>query len=294
MVQQIRSLIREPRENKVLDDEIRSWINSMSFEQTKLLNYPWKEMTLYGIEEQADYDLPSDFVKFHPLLDIYFDNKKLVKHDAKWLERQYPDFLTVAGQEQVRNYYIRYMDKISLYPPPKLQASGTDTTGSGTTTLNDSAANFTSDYVGYAIRNVTDGSYGLITAVNSTTQLVADLAEGTLNVWTLADEYKINKSGEVPYIYKEATVSADDAENEVMQQFPWLIIYSVMPLVEIKAFRTDPAAQFNARNQRYDTLYAQQFSAAKKIVNDLARGHRSRTIRERQSYYTSYTSYKNG
>lgn len=186
------------------------------------------------------------------------------------------------------------MDKISLYPPPKLQASGTDTTGSGSGVLNDSAASFLSDYVGYSVRNVTDGSKGIIASVGSTTQLTTTLSGGTLNVWTLGDEYKINKSGEVPYVYKEADMAEDDDENEMAAKFPWLIIYSVMPLAEIKAFRTDPAAQFTARNQRYDTLYTQQFNTAKKIVNDLARGHRSRTIRERQSYYTSYTSYKNG
>ena len=71
--------------------------------------------------------------------------------------------------------------------------TGTDTTGSGTLVLNDTAATFITDgiKVGMGIANTTDGSVGEITAVNSEIQLECTLSGGTLDVWTISDAYDI-------------------------------------------------------------------------------------------------------
>jgi len=275
----VRSLIREPRENHVLDDEIHDWLNDMSFESTKELNFPWDEEIVHCIEDTADYALPTDFIKYHPLLNVFFDQKKADKFGGKWIEYNYPQYQKAESQTQPSVYYTRYHNKISIYPPPSLIAEGTATAGSGLATLIDSAAAFGSDLVGRSIRNVTDGnSYGLITAVTSVTQLTAALTGGTADVWADGDEYKINVSGTIPSVYKEATMVDDGDESLIAEKFPYLLVYKVAPLAEIKAFRTDPAAQFTARNQRYDSLYASEFLKAKKQVNEFVRGNKDRTI----------------
>src|SRR3990172_10835208 len=178
----IRSLCREPRENYLLDSEITDWINDASFEATKDSGYPWKEMTLHGIEEQADYSYPSDFIKLQPLLDVMFAKKELTKKTEKCLQTEFPDYQSATGVDFPEYCYTRFFNKLSIYPSPKLVASGTATAGSGTSTLIDSSASFASSYVGHSIRNITDGSNGLITAYISATQITAALSGGTNNV----------------------------------------------------------------------------------------------------------------
>lgn len=274
----VRSIIREPRENFVKDDELTDWANDASFEATKDLNYPWQEQTLHGVEEQADYSYDSDFIKLHPLLLPFFNKKELKKRGIKWLETQYPDFLTADGIDQPEHYYIRFRDKFSLYPPPKVQASGTATAGSGLTTLIDSSATFISDYEGYSIRNITDGSNGLITVVTSTTELTATLTGGTGDVWTADDTYAINRAGTIPYVYKETAMAAPTTESIIAAEFPYLIIYRVAIIAYLKANQADSAAMTKTKSDRYDTLYINELARAKKQVGQLVRGYMGRTI----------------
>jgi len=262
----------------VTDDELNDWINDASFEATKDLNYPWQEQALHGIEEQADYDYASDFVRLHPLLDTFFDKKKLHKLGTKWLESQCPGYLSTDGVDQPTNYYTRFRNKLSLYPPPKLQAEGTATAGSATSTLVDSDADFSEDYIGYSVRNITDGSNGLITAVASTTSLTAALSDGANNVWAVNDTYKINRAGTVPYVYKEALMTAEDSESVIAADFPYLIIYRVANIAYLKANQSDSAAMVQVRSKRYDLLQANEQIRAKKQVNQLIRGYGGRTI----------------
>lgn len=274
----VRSLVREPRENFILDDEITYWANDASFEATKDINYPWKNQTIYGVGDQADYDLASDFHAVHPLLDFMFNKKKLDKHGVKWMEKEYPDYLSASSVSQPEQFYFKSMTQVSIYPPPSLVASGTDTTGSGTTTLNDSAASFVSSYVGHAIQNTTDGSYGLITSVASGTQLICTLTGGTNNTWTLADAYTINLSGYLPYVYKETDMSDDTDESLVAAKFPYLIIYRIMPLAEIKCYRTASSQKEQDRAQRWEALYQVELAKAKNTIHKFIRGHHDRTI----------------
>lgn len=271
----IRSLCREPRENYILDEELNDWLNDASFEATKDLSYPWTEMVLHGIEEQADYTFSADFIRFQNLLDVFFGKQKLIKRTVQWLEKEYPDYQSASGIDYPEYYYTRFYNKISIYPPPKLIASGTATAGSGTTTLIDSSASFVSSYVGHSIRRVSDGLYGLITAVNSSTQLTATLS-GAGN-WTSGNAYKINRSGTVPYVYKETAMSEDTHESEVSKNYPYLIIYRVMPLAEVKAYRTDVGTQQQVRTTRWDTHYTNELARAISMVNRSLRG-RSATI----------------
>jgi len=273
----VRSIIREPRENFVKDDELNDWSNDASFEAAKDLNYPWQEGDIYGVGEQADYSYADDFIKLHPLLLPYFNNKELKKCSIKWLESQYPNFLTADGVNQPNHYYIRYRDKLSIYPPPKTQATGTATAGSGLTTLIDSAADFKDEYVGDYIRNATDGSAGLITAVTSTTELEATLAGGSADVWTVADTYTIDRVGTYPYVYKETAMALDDSESIIAAEFPYLIIYRVTMIAYLKSNQAETAAMIQAKSTRYDTLYANELARAKKQVNQLIHGYMGRT-----------------
>jgi hypothetical protein len=278
IIRRVRSLVREPQENFIRDEEIRDWANDASFEITKEIHYPWKEQTIYCVADQVDYDLASDFHAEHPLLDFYLNKQKMDKYDVQWMEREYPDFLKADSVTQPDTYYFRNIDQISIYRPPQLVASGTDTTGSGAAVLNDSAAEFASSYVGHAIQNTTDGSQGLITAVATENQLTAALTGGTLNVWSLADAYTINLSGTFPYTYKETDMTDDDDETLIAAKFPYLILYRILPMAEIKCYRLESSSKEQNRALRWESLYNTEFVKAKNTVNRMIRGQHGRSI----------------
>lgn len=69
--------------------------------------------------------------------------------------------------------------------------TGTDNTSSSAAFMTDTTASFSVNaLVGRLIRNVTDGSYGKITA-NDATTVTATLAGGTTNTWNSGDSYSI-------------------------------------------------------------------------------------------------------
>jgi hypothetical protein len=274
----VRSLIREPRENYILDDELRDWANDASFEATKEINYPWKEMTLYGVAGQTDYDYPADFQTLHPLLVSFFNKRKLDKFGMQWLEKEYPEFQRSGNVTQPMEFYARFEDKISLHQPPALVASGTATAGSALANLLDTAADFNSDYVGHAIQNTTDGSQGLITAVDSATDLTATLSDGSLNVWAENDTYTINMSGSIPYVYTEADMLEDADTTKISIKFPYLIIYRILPMAEIKCFRVSSAKKEQDRAERWEKLLTTELVKSRSIVNRYIRGRHDRSI----------------
>lgn len=71
--------------------------------------------------------------------------------------------------------------------------AGTHTPAGGSATvLTDSTLALTTDeYVGYTIRNITDGSQGIITANDATTVTVAELYGGTADAWAQNDVHHI-------------------------------------------------------------------------------------------------------
>ena len=117
----IRSLIREPRENFIRDDELNAWFNDMSYECTKDLLYPWKEWTVHGIEEQADYTVPTDFIQVHPLLNVMFGDERAEKRDVVWLEHTDPNYRSVRLLEfDVFPENILSMDRIVFQKKVKI------------------------------------------------------------------------------------------------------------------------------------------------------------------------------
>jgi hypothetical protein len=71
--------------------------------------------------------------------------------------------------------------------------SGTADAGSTSTVLEDAASDFvTNARVGDVIRNVTDGSSGVITAIGDATHVTAVLTGGSDNSWQTGDTYAIN------------------------------------------------------------------------------------------------------
>lgn len=72
--------------------------------------------------------------------------------------------------------------------------AGSHSGGTSATVLTDSTASWTTDeWVDYWIKNVTDGSVGLITGNTATTITVDALYGGTSNDWVAADVYNIQK-----------------------------------------------------------------------------------------------------
>ena len=72
---------------------------------------------------------------------------------------------------------------------------GTHTGPNNAVTLTDSSANFTDSLIGLIIDNTSDGSSGIISAVNSSTNLSVTLAGGTDNDWDTTDGYTIAVAG---------------------------------------------------------------------------------------------------
>jgi len=70
---------------------------------------------------------------------------------------------------------------------------GADTTSAGAAFMTDTGQSWTTDqWVGYVIKNTTDGSQALITA-NTATTVTGVLFGGTANTWTSADAYLISQ-----------------------------------------------------------------------------------------------------
>jgi len=70
--------------------------------------------------------------------------------------------------------------------------AGSETGGGSATVMTDSTLGATVDeFVGYTIKNITDGSRGIILSNTATTVTVSELYGGTLDVWTAADVHHI-------------------------------------------------------------------------------------------------------
>lgn len=70
--------------------------------------------------------------------------------------------------------------------------AGSETGAGSATVMTDSTLGATVDeFVGYTIRNITDGSQGLILSNTATTVTVGELYGGTLDTWTTADVHHI-------------------------------------------------------------------------------------------------------
>ena len=84
-------------------------------------------------------------------------------------------------------------DGYTIFGAPFLY--GTHTGPNNAVTLTDSSANFTDSLIGLIIDNTSDGSSGIISAVNSSTNLSVTLAGGTDNDWDTTDGYTIAVAG---------------------------------------------------------------------------------------------------
>jgi len=83
--------------------------------------------------------------------------------------------------------------RIHVRTSPTNDATGTHTAAAHATIMTDANAHFiVNELVGLTIENVTDGSFGVITANTETTVTVAALAGGTLNQWSTNDVYSID------------------------------------------------------------------------------------------------------
>lgn len=93
-------------------------------------------------------------------------------------------------------------------------AGGPDYYVIGADKMNDSGASWTTDaFVGRTIKNLTDGSSGVITA-NSGTEITATLSGGTNDLWSDGDNYEIyHISGTHTGSSGEATVLTDSNAN---------------------------------------------------------------------------------
>jgi len=114
----LRSWLQEPDPTFYTNSELNEWLNSASFEATKDVNYPWK---LWQEDLEADtaaYSMPSDFIRFHPLYNVYCRDDKLDKRDQKWLEHTYPSYREAESVEYPEIYYHDTPTTITLYPPP--------------------------------------------------------------------------------------------------------------------------------------------------------------------------------
>lgn len=143
------------------------------------------------------------------LNDSMFGMKKFPNDRLIFLINQAGMIVQAALKEDrqiAHNHLLTYRDTIAL--PDDLmflqevrvyedyienEAEGTATSAGSNTTLNDSAAAFTASMVGMRVDNETDGSSGIITSVQSATQIVcsAGLSAGSDNTFSSGDSYAI-------------------------------------------------------------------------------------------------------
>jgi len=194
------------------------------------------------VADQTDYDLNADFLRLY----LKNSNNDLL---IKWGDDNFIKW-TDYGKIQYRNRTdsVNIPDGFTITNASLPdQATGTATsTGASTggkSTLVDSAGDFTDVYLGGSINNTTDGSAGVVVAINSTTSIDVALFDGTANDWTIADAYVIQPQSRykivldpppdsaetitVSYVKKPIPVYSDYQAYEIPNQFaPALIKYA--------------------------------------------------------------------
>lgn len=119
----------------------------------------------------------------------YFFGEKSISHsydDVTFIavEGEKPEFRGASG-------YVRSWTSVGSGAYSADEETGTHNGGSGSSTLSDSTASWTTnELIGMTVKNTTDGSEGVITA-NTATTITATLAGGTDNDWDASDAYAI-------------------------------------------------------------------------------------------------------
>src|SRR5438128_1413893 len=93
--------------------------------------------------------------------------------------------------------------------------AGTATSLGTFTTLNSTSIGSSGVAVGDYIRNVTDGSWAVITVVASNSVTMTRLKGGTLNIWSNSDVWRVNEFVGT-LATKNATTGPDSAYEEVL------------------------------------------------------------------------------
>jgi len=125
-------------------------------------------------------------------------------------------------------------ETVDVTLPVPYEDTGTHDGSSGAATLSDSGATWTTnEWVGYVVKNITDGSWGYVTA-NTGTTVTATLAHGSENDWDAGDTYEIvtyklmavthkriyrsvvGLSGIVQFLYVGETDYADGSWNDAV------------------------------------------------------------------------------
>jgi len=114
----LKSWLQDPDGQFYTNTELTEWCNSATFEATKDTNYPWKLNQTSSVAGQAAYTLPSDFIRIHPLMNVYFRSRKINKRDHKWIEYTYPEYRSASSVDYPEYYYHDLTTTITLYPPP--------------------------------------------------------------------------------------------------------------------------------------------------------------------------------
>ncbi len=255
--------------------EIDDWINDNSFEITKELNYPWKKQEETAVADQADYAVPSGFIKIFPLLPAYYDGNKIDLVSVGMLDRDYSGW---------RNFTAT--------------TNGTTRTGTtGATLIDTTNANFKAIMETRVITRLSDSATGLVDSVDSTTQITTT----GITDWSVGESYSITypASGTpdkyysdlpsyislyVPpddtltflyyYVYKETAMSADASTNLVATNYPLTIVYKTVWDCEMKRGATDVTMA------RWENAYVGELLKSKGLVNRQLRGLGEMTRRD--------------
>lgn len=172
--------------------------------------------------------------------------------------------------------------------------SSLSTTGSGTSVLADTAADFSTVSEGDEVINYTDGSHGIVTAVSTTLTVV--LLGGTDNFFTSADKYCIipqqrmaiyldpepdtsDDTFAVPYLVKPVKVYSN------YQTYPILDVYS-QPIVEYAAF----IYKYKDKEPNFGDKWYQNFDRACREANKVYRRVKNKTDFRVNMRKTGYTS----
>ena len=270
----IRGLIQEPTSD--FYTEVNAWINDASFEATKDVGFPWKEKTQAVTKDQADYDLPADFIRLEPMLPSYFNRERIYKKSLSQLIEIDPNYRS-ATSGTPDTFYIYLPSKISLYVPPTSDKSGDSTAGSTGTTLKDSLASFVSSMVGDAIvSGVYSGTITVVTDANTLTAQLYEVDGVTPHDWSVGMEYITMNNFIYPYTYKETAMAADGSTTLIATRYPDLIIFKVAALCTMKA--SDGGTNCERKIARWENKYNQKVAEVRSEIAVLLHGNHETTL----------------
>ena len=197
---QLQQLLNEDSDSGWLDERTSyDFLYQAAIDFTDRTHCLKSSQTITTVADQTDYNLDPAFLKLY------------VKDNSDNFVIKWGDDNFIKWKDSGEIIYGNQSDSVSMPNnfsvedaslPSQVTGTATSTTAKtgGSSTLNDTAGDFTDVSPGSSIHNTSDDSTGIITSKASSTVIATSLFGGTNNFWTSADAYVIQPQGRLKIV----------------------------------------------------------------------------------------------